>query len=56
MVTSMRQLYADMDDCANEGLSLDRLGKLHRWGFDEEYHSGVLERPNPLSLRELRSS
>jgi endonuclease/exonuclease/phosphatase family metal-dependent hydrolase len=56
MPNSMRQVFADMDDCAT-GLSLDRLGRLHRWGVDGDYHSAEpdvqLERPAPLSLREL---
>jgi endonuclease/exonuclease/phosphatase family metal-dependent hydrolase len=53
MVNSMRQLYEDMDDCANQALSLDTLGKMHRWGSDADYHSGAPERPTPLSLKEL---
>ena len=52
MSKSMRGLFDDMDDCATVR-SLDLLGRLHRWGVDDQYHSGAFERPSNLSLKEL---
>ena len=52
MRSSLRALFDDMDNCM-KNRRLDLLGKLHRWGVDDEYHTGALERPSVLSFREL---
>ena len=53
MSISMRQIQRDMDECSgNSSVSLDQLGRLHRWG-GASYQSGVPQRPDILSLRDL---
>lgn len=54
MTNSMRQIAMEMDaSIANASLiSLDGLGKLHRWGYDA-FQTGVPFRPDVLSLKEL---
>lgn len=53
MTISLRKIAMDMDSCAvNTSISLDKIGRLHRWGADT-FQSGVPYRPEVLSLRDL---
>ncbi len=53
MKVSLRKIAMDMNPCAEKAtISFDEIGRLHRWG-DDTFQSGVLYRPDKLSLRNL---
>ena len=50
MTVSLRKIAMDMESCSvNTSISLDKIGKLHRWGYDT-FQSGVLYKPDGLFL------